>query len=101
MLIGVLTSFHSSGLKTSSGKDLNSGSSRVCDPHNASNTGSSNPLLQHASAAAVAPAFDATSSWAMSLTISSTLRQGCIGLGLGDVLDRVSVVRGKVTTVEY
>ena len=70
---------HPPSFQTSPGKDLSNGSSLSWVPHNTSNTGSSKLLRQHASATAVALVFDSMSLPAMSLTISSTLRQGCIG----------------------
>ena len=79
-VVDVLT-VHLPPFQTSPGKDLSNGSSRPWVSHNVSNTGSSKLLQQHVSATAVALAFDATSSQAISLTISSTLRQACIGLG--------------------
>ena len=65
-------------LQTSLGKDASNGDSRFWVPHNVSNTGFSKPLRQRASATVVALDPDVTSSQAISLTISSMLRQGCI-----------------------
>ena len=78
-VIGTLT-VHPSSFQTSPGKDLNNGSSLSWVSHNTSNTGFSKFLQQHASATAVALDFDSMSLPAMSLTISSTLRQACINL---------------------
>ena len=64
--------------QTSPGKHLNNLNRSNCFAHNTSNTGSSRLLQQHARQAAVAFPLDSTSSQAMSLTISSTLRQRCI-----------------------
>ena len=69
---------HPPPFQTSPGKVLSNGSSRSCLAHSTSSTGSSKPLQQHAKATAVPSPLDATSSWAMSLKISSRLRQGCI-----------------------
>ena len=77
-VVGALTVNLLGGFHTSLGKDASNGNSSFWASHNVSNTGSSKLLWQRASAAAVALASDATSSWATSLTISSTLRQGCI-----------------------
>ena len=77
-VIGALTVYPPS-FQTSAGKDLSNGSSPSWVSHNTSNTGSSKFLQQHASATAVALALDLTSWWTMSLMISSTLRQACIG----------------------
>ena len=76
--VGVLT-LHSSSFQTSLGKDLSNGRSCSWVSHSVSDTGSSKLLRQRANATAVALALDAASSEAMSLTISSTLRQACIG----------------------
>ena len=65
-------------LQTSPGKHLNSGVNRACVAHNASNAGSSRLLQQHAKETAAAFPPELTSSRAISLRISSTLRQGCI-----------------------
>jgi hypothetical protein len=73
---------HPSSCQTSPGNNSSNGSSPSCIAHNASNTGSSNLLRQHASPTAVAFPLDATSSLAMNLTISSTLRQECIESGV-------------------
>lgn len=81
-VIGTLTMFRPS-FQTSLGKDMSSGGSRLCVSHNESNTGSSKLLQQHARATEAAHPFDATSSWAIRLTISSTYRQGCIESGRG------------------
>ena len=78
-VIGTLT-IHPSSFQTSPGKNLNNGSNLSWVPHNTSNTGSSKPWQQHASPTAVALVFDSMSLLAMSLTISSTLRQECIQL---------------------
>ena len=78
-VIGTLT-IHPSSFQTSPGKNLNNGSNLSWVPHNTSNTGSSKPWQQHASPTAVPLVFDSMSLLAMSLTISSTLRQGCIQL---------------------
>jgi hypothetical protein len=78
-VVGTLT-LHLSPSQTSPGKDLSNGSSRACVSHNASNTGSSKLLQQHAKASVVARSPDATSSQTISLRISSTLRHGCIEL---------------------
>ena len=67
--------------QTSPGKDLSNGRSLFCVFHSTSNPGSSKLLQQHAKATAVAFAFDPTSSYAISLRISSTLRHGCIDSG--------------------
>ena len=69
---------HSPSFQTSSGNDLSNGSSRFWVSHNTSNTGSSKFFRQHTSATAAALAFDSASSHAISLMISSTLRQACI-----------------------
>ena len=63
--------------QTPPGKDFNNGSSSWAS-HSVSNTGSSKALWQHANATAVALPPDVTSAQAISLTISSTLRQTCI-----------------------
>ena len=73
-----------SSFQTSRGKHLSSGVSWYCVSHNASNTGSSKLLQQHANATAVALASDTTSSHARSLRISSTSRQGWCILDPGD-----------------
>ena len=73
--------------QASCGIHLSSGVSRSCVSHNASNTGSSKLLQQHANATAVAFASEATSSHARSLRISSTLRQECI-LNLENAMSR-------------
>ena len=67
--------------QTSLGKDLSNGDRKLWVSHNTSNTGSSKLLRQHANATAAALAVDVTSSQAISLMISSTLRQACIGPG--------------------
>ena len=69
---------HPPSFQTSPGKDLNNGSSNPWVCHNTSNTGSSRLLQQHAREASVALPPDATSSRAISLSTSSTQRQGCI-----------------------
>jgi len=71
---GVFCSF-----QTSVGKDLSNGSNSSWISHSTSNTKSSGLLQQLASATAVALAFDATSSQVINRTISSRLRQACIG----------------------
>ena len=65
--------------QTYPGKHLSNGRSFSWVSHNVSNAGSSKFLRQHASATAVALALDSTSSQAINLRISSTLRQACIG----------------------
>ena len=57
------------------------GSSLSWVSHNTSNTDFSKLRRQHASATAAVLDFDTTSSPAISLMISSTLRQACIGPG--------------------
>jgi len=76
-VVGVLT-MHLPSSKTSLGKNPSRGSNSSCLSHNAPNAGSSKLLQQHANATAAACCLCATSSWATSLTISSTWRQGCI-----------------------
>ena len=76
--VGTLTVYPPS-FQTSAGKESSNGSSPPWVSYNASNTESSKPLQQHARATAVALAPDPTSLQTMSLRISSTLRQGCIG----------------------
>ena len=77
--VGVTLTVHSSSFQTSLRGNLsNCLSNGPCPSHNASNTGSSRFLQQHARLTAVPLPPDPTSSQAMSLTISSTLRQGCI-----------------------
>ena len=76
-LVGVLT-VHPQSLQTSLGRDLSNGANRSCVSHNVSNTGSSKILRQHARSTAASFSPDVISSQAMSLKISSTLRQGCI-----------------------
>ena len=91
-VVGTLT-VHSPSFQTSPGKDLSNGSSLSWVSHNTSNTGSSKLLRQHASATAAASVVDPTSSSAMSLTISSTLRQACIDLE--GAFDCASMAYGK------
>jgi len=79
-VVGALT-LHLTPFQTSRGKVLSNGRSSAWVSHNVSDTGSSKLLRQQANETAVALALDAISSPAMSLTISSTLRQGCIGPG--------------------
>ena len=67
-IVGALTLYPPSS-QTSLGSDLSNGHSDSCFAHNASSTGSSKPLQQHARQAAVAFPPNATSSRAMSLTI--------------------------------
>ena len=69
---------HPSSPQIPSGKELSNGSSPSCTTHSASKTGSSKLLRQQAKATAVASPPEKTSSPAMSLKISSTLRQACI-----------------------
>ena len=61
------------------GRDSSNRSKEYSSTHNVSNTGSSKLLQQHARLTADPFPLDATSSWAISLTISSMLRQVCIG----------------------
>ena len=90
-------------LQISPGKDLNNGSRNCWVSHNASNTGPSKLLQQHARATAVACPSSATSSQAMSLTISSKWRQGCIesrkhvepGAGSGEKIDVLRLMSGS------
>jgi len=90
--VGGTLTMHPSSTQTSPGKDLSNGCSRFCSAHNASNAGSSKLLQQQAKATAVPFPPDPTSSQAMRLKISSTLRQGCIEsrrrdwLSAGDML---------------
>jgi len=79
-VVGALTLYPPS-FQTSPGRDLSNGRSVSCPAHNASNSGSSKLLEQHARLTAVLPPPDATSSRATSLKISSTLRQACVGSG--------------------
>ena len=68
-------SFQTSPGKTAS---LSNGGSSSCVVYNASNTGSSKPSQQHAKPMAVHLPLDTTSSRAISLKISPTLRQGYV-----------------------
>lgn len=77
-IVGPLTE-HPPSFQMSPSKDFINGNSFSRVSHNTSNTGSSKSLEQHASATAVALSFDLTSSRAMSLMISSTVRHVCIG----------------------
>ena len=61
--------------------ELSNVNSLSCVPHNVSSTGSSKLLQQHAKLTALPFPLDATSSWPITLTISSTLRQACIESG--------------------
>jgi len=63
----------------SPGRDSSNRDKEYCFAHNVSNTGSSRLLQQRARLTADPIPLDATSSWAISLTISSMLRQVCIG----------------------
>ena len=75
--MSVLT-VYSPSPQTSPGKHPNNLDRLSCVAHNVSNTGSSKLLQQHAKQTAVASLSEVTSSQAMNLTISSTLRQWCI-----------------------
>lgn len=77
--MGKLTRGLCSSSQTPTGKVSSNGFSRSCVLHNVSKIGSSRVLQQHANATAVAFHPETTSSRARSLTISSTLRQGCMG----------------------
>lgn len=79
-VIGELT-VHLPSFQTSPGKVFTNGLSRCWVSHSASNTRSSKLWQQHAKATAAVRPRDATSSRAISLTISSTWRQAYVRSG--------------------
>ena len=90
---------HTLKVQTSSGNMWSNAinpSSRVS--HKTSNTGSSRFLQQHAKARAARIHPDSTSSDATSLIISSTQRQGCIGVNVYGFLGCLKVTRSPSST---